>query len=308
MFPNRDLKMANFATEPYWSVELNDAEIDRNYVAALGRGLAVLEAFCGRSDPWMSVSDVVNALQLPQPTVTRFLRSLLQSGYLHFSEQKRAYRLSALVLTLGYGARSRFVPETDTKQLMQDLANSYGAHVGFVERDFLDAVYLDVCHSETTLATLQIDQGYRLPIGVSPAGQVLLASLPRKEFLYFIDLVSRLQETQSDEHLSALKSARRSYQKSGYVAGRSLGDGQTYSIAVPVDTLEGSRGYCIVCSWAEELSDLSKESQIYLKIQDYLRQSIPGSGQVSDIGANKVNSPRNHPPDQKKPPRSLLKD
>ena len=154
---------------------------DRHFVKALARGLMILETFANSGKTWMQVSEIADAIDLPKPTVARFVRSLENLGHLHYSSNWRAYRLDAPVLTLGFAARQPFTLGEILRPHLQKLADTYNVHASLAKRDRLDALEVLVCHSQSTLMTLKRDVGSRLPLAGTATGTALLAHLPEKE-------------------------------------------------------------------------------------------------------------------------------
>ena len=72
-------------------------------VAPFARALSLLAAFTSQDD-WLGTGELAARTALPSSSVSRLARSLVLLGYLLHSTTRRAYRLAAPVLALGYGA------------------------------------------------------------------------------------------------------------------------------------------------------------------------------------------------------------
>jgi DNA-binding IclR family transcriptional regulator len=163
---------------------------DRKFVVALGRGLAILDALAG-IDVWLSNGEVAMRVGLPRPTTSRLLQSLTQDGYLHYSERRRRYRLASGTLALGFAARDGHGIGDVVIPFLRRLADTYNVHASLVGRDRLDAVQLEVFHSRSTLMTLQLEVGSRIPLAGTATGHAILAALPEAECKYIIDHLAR---------------------------------------------------------------------------------------------------------------------
>jgi len=78
---------------------------------SLERGLALLRAF-RQGGPALTNADLAERVGLPRPTVSRLTRSLVDSGFLSFDFEQRAYRLTPVYLSLALVYRDDF-PELD---------------------------------------------------------------------------------------------------------------------------------------------------------------------------------------------------
>ena len=72
---------------------------DRDYVAALAAGLAVMEAF-GPKDPRLTLSDVARKADLTRAAARRHLLTLVELGYAE--SDGKFFSLTARVLRLGH--------------------------------------------------------------------------------------------------------------------------------------------------------------------------------------------------------------
>lgn len=157
-------------------------------ITPIERGLAVLESF-RVSDGWLGNQEISLRTDIPKATVTRLTQTLADQGFLNHSQQLRKYRLAAAVLGLGFASIKNAEIATVARPLMQKLADECGVFVSLVGRDGLDIVMIENCHSSTTLTTLALSAGARLPIISSPLGLALLSGLPEAERNYLIDRI-----------------------------------------------------------------------------------------------------------------------
>lgn len=159
-----------------------------SYVNPIGRAFAVLSAF-NPHERWLSATDIAGRTDLPATTVARILHSLISLGYVRQGEGDRRYRLTALVLSLGYAAIAHSELQAKLVPVMRELSDSHDLYVVLGARDRLDVVLLECCSPRTVNSRqaslrLRISVGTRMDIGESPLGWALLASLPDLERNY----------------------------------------------------------------------------------------------------------------------------
>jgi DNA-binding IclR family transcriptional regulator len=158
--------------------EWNDAA-DPNFVAALGRGMAVLEAFdTGHAS--LGNQEIAQRTGLPKASVSRLATTLGALGYLAYDSERQKYRLGARLMRLTAnflgtrGVRDLFRPA------MESLAARLHAPVALTERDGLEMVYIEYCRADATVIVLR-KPGSRVPLGASAAGRAYLAACSRPE-------------------------------------------------------------------------------------------------------------------------------
>ncbi|TDN62370.1 helix-turn-helix domain-containing protein [Paraburkholderia sp. BL10I2N1] len=159
-------------------------------VVPLARSIAVLAAFRPQ-EPWLGNQDIVLETGIPAPTVSRMLRSLLTLGYLRYSPERRKYRLSASVLSLGYAAIAHSNVQRLARLGMQSFADANETYVVLGTRDRLDVIVLETCAGKAASVDLGLYVGTRLSIASSPMGWALLSALPELERFYLLGNIER---------------------------------------------------------------------------------------------------------------------
>src|SRR5689334_17253566 len=76
---------------------------DRQFVAALARGLEILRVFAP-NERMLGNQEIAQRTGLPKPTVSRLTHTLTKLGYLTYSARLGKYQLGTPVLSLGYAA------------------------------------------------------------------------------------------------------------------------------------------------------------------------------------------------------------
>ncbi|MDF1668390.1 MAG: IclR family transcriptional regulator [Roseovarius sp.] len=245
---------------------------DRHFVKALARGLMILETFANSDVVWMHVSEIAEMVGLPKPTVVRFLRSLEHLGHLYYSSNRRQYRLGAPVLTLGFAARLPFTLGEMLRPELQHLADTYNVHASLAKRDRLDALEMVVCHSASTLMTLKLDVGSRLPLAGTATGTALLAHLPEKErdFIYH-----KLRERHGDNWnrlLERINAGFNEVEDRGFVTAYRSWATDINGVSVPIRSLDGASTYALTCGAPAALLPPEKQHLLGYKLLEIKRR------------------------------------
>lgn len=164
---------------------------DRNFVASLGRGLAIIEVFGTERRPLLS-TEISALLNLNRATTRRFLMTLTALGYVE--QRGKLYSPTSKVLDLGYTyfASKSFIEIADP--IVHDLSQRMQETASMTILDGSDVVY--VCRSQVKrLISMNIDIGTRLPAYVTSTGKVLLAHLPKDTQHEIIDSISFVKFT-----------------------------------------------------------------------------------------------------------------
>jgi DNA-binding IclR family transcriptional regulator len=149
-------------------------------VTPVARALALLGAFTPL-ERWLGNRDLQERTGMPSSTVSRIAQSLVTQGFLHYAPVERKYRLSAAVLTLGYGALANSEVQRIARSRMHEFADRHRVHLVLGARGRLDLVVLESCSPPPMTAPPNLHVGARLSLASSPMGWALLASLPEAE-------------------------------------------------------------------------------------------------------------------------------
>jgi DNA-binding IclR family transcriptional regulator len=230
---------------------------DRNFIEPLARGLSVLQAFTPK-DRWLGNLEVAARVNLPSATVNRLLKSLARLGYLSFSPQYRQYQLAAPVLALGYAA----VANSNLRQLMrshmQGLADRLNVFVTLGQRDRLDIVLLEICHSNSSLVTLRLEQGVRVPIAETAMGWALMAALPDDERDY---LLTHIKQKYGERWAVVKHNIERAFaqiRRTGYCASLGAWRLEITTAAVPLIPADRSTALVLGCASAGPYLPMSR--------------------------------------------------
>lgn len=152
-----------------------DTTADPRFVAALARGLSILQCF-GHDERWLGHGELALRSGLPASTVSRLTFTLVQLGYLHHRPEAGTYALSPAVLGLGFKVLGTFEIGRLARPLMQRLSDTCRAAVSLGVRHELSMVYVAHCRSAARLS-LGLDVGTRLPLATTAMGRAYLCAV-----------------------------------------------------------------------------------------------------------------------------------
>jgi IclR family transcriptional regulator, pca regulon regulatory protein len=208
----------------------------REFIQSLERGLGIMRTF-GAGKPEQTVSEIAAATGLTRATTRRFLITLVELGYL--DTDGRVFTLTPRILELGYSFLSGLgfpdVALPHLERLVAEVDESSEASI----LDGAEVVYVLRVPS-TTLMTIAINVGARMPAVATSMGRVLLADLPDAELEGFLaqqELKQYLPRTITDPeklHRELLKVRRDGFA----IVDQELEEG-LIAIAAPVRRRDG---------------------------------------------------------------------
>jgi len=142
---------------------------EREHVASLERGLAVIRAFDAER-PAMTLSEVAAATGLSRATARRFLHTLETLGYVH--NDARTFRLTPRVLELGYSYLSALSLPEIAQPHLERLSRRLDESVSAAVLDGDDVVYVARVPVRR-IVSVAITIGTRLPAATTSMGHVL---------------------------------------------------------------------------------------------------------------------------------------
>lgn len=154
---------------------------DRQFVAALWRGMEVLRVF-GPRDDGLSNQEIAARTGFSPSTVSRLTYTLSVMGHLRYVARDGRYRLGMPVLGLGLACLAGLAIRQIAHPLMQELADFAGPGnlVSLSMREGLSMTYIHSVRAETQMS-LSLDLGTRINLARSSAGRVWLAACPDEE-------------------------------------------------------------------------------------------------------------------------------
>lgn len=158
---------------------------DRQFIAALARGLQVLRSFRA-SERHLGNQEFAARTGLPKPTISRLTHTLTELGYLQYSPSLGKYSLGAAVLSLSYPYLAGLDVRNVARPLMQELAEYAQGTVSLGARDGdQHMIFLEICQG-SQMFRMHMAVGQRVPHGTTAMGRAYLAALPaaaRKEII-----------------------------------------------------------------------------------------------------------------------------
>ena len=216
---------------------VDNAAKDRNFVTALARGLELLRAF-GPGDDYLGNADLAQRTGIPRPTVSRLTHTLVELGYLRYSERLEKYQLGVGVLALGYRYLSAMGVRELAKGHMQRLADETDCLVALGTADRLNMTYIETCQGKGPLV-LRLEVGSRIPMASSAMGRAYLAALPEAKRTEYLE---RLHHDDPDEFRRMRQEVEDSiayYQEHGFCISEAEWDSHVSGVGVPLVLEDG---------------------------------------------------------------------
>jgi DNA-binding IclR family transcriptional regulator len=215
----------------------SDGTSDRHFVTALARGLEVLSCF-KTGNNFLANHEIAQKCGLPRSTVTRLTYTLTKLGYLHLVPNSGKYRLGTATVALGSAMLAKLDVRQVARPFMQSLAAETEAIVALSTRDRLSMLYLECCKG-SSIVTLSLDVGSRIPLGTTAAGRALLAGLPASERSDLMERIRALDDAAWPAISAGIVRAVDEYEATGCCS--SLGDWVkgVHGIAVPFNPGRG---------------------------------------------------------------------
>jgi len=235
---------------------------DRQFVTALARGLAVLRCF-STDQRELGSSAIARMTNLPQPTVWRLCKTLMDEGYLLPAVGGEKFQLSPAVLSLGYSALAT-IPITEiAKPTMTAIADRFKAGCSMGVYDGSGMLLVQRSQSPNATVVLNLHVGSRLPLAGSLIGMAYICAIRDDERDELLEKIRTSDEQNWPTFKMRIEDALREFREYGYIvdlgglhsristaatAFRSS-DGQVYSItcgtpteALDIDTMRNELG------------------------------------------------------------------
>jgi len=152
---------------------------DKYHIAALERGLDVLEVF-SRESPSLSMTEIAERAGLSKSTAFRVAFTLEELGYLNRDPETKRYRPGLKVLRLGFSALNSLEMGQIAQPFLKALSAQSGNTTNMTIRDEKDIVY--VARNKTQeILSLDLHLGSRLPVYCTSQGKAQLVDLSRQE-------------------------------------------------------------------------------------------------------------------------------
>ncbi|HEX2773226.1 MAG TPA: IclR family transcriptional regulator [Micromonosporaceae bacterium] len=207
------------------------------FVQSLERGLAVIRAF-DADHPQLTLSDVARATGLTRAAARRFLRTLVELGYMR--TDGRLFSLRPRILELGYAYLSSLSLPEVAQPHMETLVAQVHESSSMSVLDDDEVVYVARVATKRIM-TVGISVGTRFPAYATSMGRVLLAAQPAAwldEYLATAQLRPLTRRTVTDP--AKLRAILTKIAAQGYaIVDQELEEGLR-SVAAPIHGENGS--------------------------------------------------------------------
>jgi IclR family pca regulon transcriptional regulator len=171
---------------PSRDVGAGEAPPDKEFMATLAKGLAVLSSF-GEQRPEMTLSEAAEVTGLSRAAARRVLRTLAELGYV--VQSGRNFSLAPRILELGFAYLSTQSWIDRAEPLMKELSHSLHESCSAAILQGSEIVYVARMPAPHRIMSTTIAVGTRLPAAYTSLGRIQLGFLDR------IDLRRRLSAT-----------------------------------------------------------------------------------------------------------------
>jgi DNA-binding IclR family transcriptional regulator len=146
----------------------------------LSRGLDILEVLVRGGDDGLGPSAIGQQVDLDKATVTRLVRTLVETGYVTQDERTRRYRLTGKILWLAHSVTTRLDLRSVAHPYLKALRDELGETVHLAVIDDLRVVYVDKLEGDHSIQLVSAI-GQTMPLHSTSLGKAFLATLPEEE-------------------------------------------------------------------------------------------------------------------------------
>lgn len=217
------------------ATDLRSSE-DKEYVAGLEKGLAIIEAFGIRNGP-LTLSEAAAITGHSRASARRSLLTLQRLGYVE--SDGRYFRLAPRVLRLGHA----YLTSTSLAKLVQPILEAVSERTqessSLAVLDGTDAVFVARAATRRSLSN-GLGLGSRLPAYCAATGRVLLAALPPEQAELLLKRMARHRLTPHTRiELPDLLALLNEVRAQGYAVSNEELELGVRSIAVPIRDASG---------------------------------------------------------------------
>lgn len=214
-------------------------------VSALKRGIEVLRCFSGGSRS-MSNGELSRMTGVPKATVARLAATLVALGLLRQDAETEKYSLGAGVLSLAEAFLSGLDVRAIARPHMAKLAEQFGGSAYLGVCDGLEMVIIESSRARSSMLTLRLDVGSRLPMATSALGRAYLSAVPAEESARLLAELEQRNRAEWPKLSQGVDAALRDAAALGYCASMGELRSEINSIATPI-LLPGGERVAINC-------------------------------------------------------------
>jgi IclR family pca regulon transcriptional regulator len=221
------------------------SERKRNFINSLEKGLSIL-TILSQAGPQLTLTELSRAARMGLGSVSRYLQTLMELGYLTRDPVAKTYRLAPKILSLGSGLIKNMDLRARVTPYLAEVNREFGVGTQCAILDDTEIVYVERFRARSLVA-LDLTIGSRIPAYCTALGRAILAFLDeesKRRIVSRMDIVPLTRFTVSDKGglLRELEITRRR----GYAVNvQELVLGQA-GIAAPIfhrKAVEGSFGF-----------------------------------------------------------------
>lgn len=224
---------------------------DRQFVAALARGLDILRSF-HPGETFLGNRELALRTGLPRPTVSRLTYTLTELGYLVHDRNYEKYRLGSAALTLGFAALANMDFRHVARRFMQEIADLSKASVSLGERNGTEIIYIENCRGSGSL-TLGLDVGARVPVATTAIGRAYIGALDDVARAHLMDRLRVQYGNDWPTVRAGLERAMRDYAEHGFAMSIGEWQREINAVGVAITLPESRRIYGLNCGGASFL-------------------------------------------------------
>jgi len=148
--------------------------------------LKIIEYMSARRLP-MRLKDIADDLQISQPTVVRYLRTMCEQGYAYHDERTGCYAMTWKICRLGSSLESNLVLRSMAGSLLSNFANDHNIGVLLaVEREG-SLMYLDLVGAPHGSVDTMLRIGKDAPMHSTGSGKILLGAMSPSKLNQLLD-------------------------------------------------------------------------------------------------------------------------
>jgi IclR family pca regulon transcriptional regulator len=241
---------------------------EKNYIAALARGLSVMRAFSSQGRE-LTLAEISKLVDLPRATVRRCLITLHALGYI--GTTGKYFRLTSQVLTLSQAYFSSNPLPNVAQPYTEQVSKTIGASCSVSVLVGDEVIYI-ARSSRKRSASVHRELGTNLPAYCTSMGRVLLANLSKQEldaYLKRVELIKYNNKTVVDE--GQLRAILEDVRQDEYCVIDGELESGLRAIAVPVRNMSGTIVAAAHISTEAERTTIKQLQNDFLPV---LRQAV----------------------------------
>ncbi|GGB40669.1 transcriptional regulator [Tistrella bauzanensis] len=213
-------------------------------VKSAGRVLGLLQIFAEHRRA-MRVSEIAQALGIPQSSTSMLLKTLTAMGYVSFDAEAKAFRPTLRVTLLGAWLNDEFAREGSVDEMMVAMARATRDMVILGVESGVFSEYIHVVQSEQDLR-YALRPGTRRPLPATNIGRVLLSLKPDDEIERIVRRINaEAAETDHRFDMAGTMRAIRAIRGEGHSFSHNLISSGASVIALPMPTPAGYKPMAI---------------------------------------------------------------